>query len=120
MTTMTWEPGTCVHTPAGEIGIVVVTSYRSHLYSHPGDPCINTVDVLIGDTGQVLTYRADRLRPGVSPAGSGPPVPPDAEGEAADMSVLLGVGDPVVVGLPGDGVDRVPEREQGAAGSSSF
>ena len=76
MTTMTWEPGTCVHTPAGEIGIVVVTSYRSHLYSHPGDPCINTVDVLIGNTGQVLTYRADRLRPGVSPAGSGLRVPP--------------------------------------------
>jgi hypothetical protein len=63
MTTTAWEPGTCVRTPAGEIGIVVVTSYRSHIYSYPGEPRINIVDVLIGDTGQVLTYRADRLRP---------------------------------------------------------
>jgi hypothetical protein len=63
MTTTAWEAGTRVRTPTGEIGTVVVTSYRSHLYSHPGDPCINTVDVLVGDTGQVLTFRADRLRP---------------------------------------------------------
>jgi hypothetical protein len=58
-----------VHTPAGEIGIVVVTSYRSQIYSYPGEPCIYIVDVLIGDTGQVLTYRADRLRPVVAPGG---------------------------------------------------
>jgi hypothetical protein len=57
------EPGTRVCTPAGEIGIVVVTSYRSHIYCHPDEPRILTVDVLIGETGQVLTYRADRLRP---------------------------------------------------------
>ena len=62
MTTMR-DPGTRVQTPAGEVGVVVVTSYRSHLYSHPGEPCIATVDVLVEDTGQVLTYRADRLRP---------------------------------------------------------
>jgi hypothetical protein len=63
MMTTAWEPGTRVRTPAGEIGIVVVTSYRSHIYCHPGEPRILTVDVLIGDSGQVLTYRADRLRP---------------------------------------------------------
>ena len=62
MTTQ-WEPGTRVETATGETGIVVVTSYRSHIYSHPGEPCIAAVDVLIGDTGQIITYRADRLRP---------------------------------------------------------
>jgi len=61
--TTSWEAGTRVRTPVGDIGVVVVTSYRSHLYSHPGEPCIATVDVLVEDTGQVLTYRADRLRP---------------------------------------------------------
>jgi len=64
---MPWEPGARVQTPAGETGIVVVTSYRSHIYSHPGESCIATVDVLVGDTGQVITYRADRLRPLVEP-----------------------------------------------------
>ena len=66
MTTMR-DPGTRVQTPAGDVGVVVVTSYQSHLYSHPGDPCIATVDVLIDTTGQVLTYRADRLRVLVTP-----------------------------------------------------
>ena len=68
--TTSLEPGTRVRTPAGELGIVVTTSYRSHIYSHPGNACIATVDVLIDDTGQVLTYQADRLRslpvPGLS------------------------------------------------------
>ena len=65
---MWWEPGTRVQTPPGDIGIVVVTSYRSQIYSQPGEPCINTVDVLVDDTGQVLTYRADRIRSLVDPA----------------------------------------------------
>jgi hypothetical protein len=65
--TAAWEPGTRVQTPAGETGIVVVTSYRSHIYTHPGETCIATVDVLVADTGQVLTYRVDRLRPMVDP-----------------------------------------------------
>ena len=65
--TTPWEAGTRVQTPAGEIGIVVVTSYRSHIYSHPGESCIETADVLVVDTGQVITCRADRLRPVVEP-----------------------------------------------------
>ena len=70
-----WEPGMCVRTPTGETGIVVVTSYRSHIYSHPGEPCIAAVDVLVAETGQVLTYRADRLRALLEPGGRQPPAP---------------------------------------------
>ena len=65
--TTPWEPGIRVRTPAGDIGIVVVTSFRSHTYSYPGETCIETVDVLIGATGQVVTYRADRLQPLINP-----------------------------------------------------
>ena len=61
-------PG-CKRRP-GTSGFVVVTSYQSHIYSHPGEPCTTTVDVMMDDTGQVLTYRADRLRPLVDPAAS--------------------------------------------------
>ena len=58
-----WEQGTRVQTPDGSIGTVVITSYRSNIFSHPGEVYIPTVDVLFDDTGQVITYRADKLQP---------------------------------------------------------
>lgn len=46
---------------------MLVTSYRSHIYTHPGESCIATANVLISGSGQIITYRADRLRPLVEP-----------------------------------------------------
>ena len=66
--------GTRVQAPGGELGIVVVTSYRSNIFFHPGEPVIATVDVLFDGTGQVITYRSDRLRQLV---GSNPPTATD-------------------------------------------